>query len=141
MNDSVLLSDHVVHLADQLTAGPPGIGGLGITVSPRNDALWTARDRPELATGRLVSLFGYDATWDYQERHPTGDELVYVISGEVDLLVDAGDGERGVRLSAGCAGVVPAGGWHRLAVHEPCTVLFITPTPAQTEHRSMRGDR
>jgi hypothetical protein len=131
MNSPTRLIDHVVHLTD----------ALGITVSPLNDELWAARDRTELATGRLVSVFAYDATWDYQERHPTGDELVYLIAGEVDLLVDSGAGEHALRLSADCAGVVPAGGWHRLAVHEPCTVLFITPTPARTEHRPAIGGR
>jgi len=125
MNDALRMTDHVVHLADELDIG----------VSPRTDELWTARDQPELATGRLLSVFDYDCTWDYQERHPTGDELVYVIAGSVDLLVDTGGGERAVHLPSGFVGVVPAGGWHRLAVHEPSSVLFITPTPAQTEHR------
>ncbi len=131
MNDSSPLADHVVHLTDQL----------GIAVIPRDGELWNARDRTELATGRLLSVFSYAATWDYQERHPIGEELLYVIAGAVDLLVDCGAGERAVHLAAGDAGIVPAGGWHRLAVHEPCTVLFITPTPARTEHRSVIGDR
>jgi mannose-6-phosphate isomerase-like protein (cupin superfamily) len=131
MNDSISLADHVVHLTDQL----------GIGVIPLDEQLWAARDRSELTTGRILTIFGYDATWDYQERHPTGDELVYVITGLVDLLVDCGQGERAVRLSSGAAGVIPVGGWHRLAVHEPCTVLFITPTPACTEHRPMTSDR
>jgi uncharacterized cupin superfamily protein len=110
-------------------------------VIPLDDQLWAARDRTELATGRVLSVFCYDATWDYQERHVTGDEMVYVITGSVDLLVDCGHGERAVRLSAGAVGVVPAGGWHRLAVHAPCRVLFITPTPARTEHRPVIAGR
>jgi len=126
MNESMLMTDHVAHLTDQL----------GICLHPADAELWTSRDRPELVTGRLLSVFGYEDTWDYQERHVTGDELVFVITGAVDLLVDTGAGERSAHLPAGCAGVVPAGGWHRLAVHEPCSVLFITPTPAQTEHRA-----
>ena len=131
MNGSVHLTDHVVHLTEQL----------GITLCPRDDEFWASRDRIELATGRLVSVFSYDATWDYQERHPTGDELVYMLGGEADLLVDTGAGEHALRLTAGRAGVVPAGGWHRLAVHEPCTALFITPTPARTQHRPAIGAR
>jgi hypothetical protein len=130
MHDSLLMTDHVVHLTDEL----------GIGVTPLNDELWAARDRPELATGRLLSVFSYDETWDYQERHLTGDELAYVITGAVDLLVDTGGGERAAHLPAGFVGVVPTGAWHRLAVHEPCSVLFITPTPAQTEHRDVPVD-
>ena len=126
MNDALLMTDHVLHLAD----------GFGIGARPRNDELWAAREAAELTTGRLVSVFSYDETWEFQERHPTGDELAYVLAGEVDLLLDDSTGERGVRLAAGFAGVVPAGYWHRLAVHEPCTVFFITPVPAETEHRA-----
>jgi mannose-6-phosphate isomerase-like protein (cupin superfamily) len=125
MTDARKLIDDVVHLDE----------GLGMRVCARSDAFWAARARVELATGRLLSVFAYDQTWDYQERHPGGDELVYVTSGVVDVLIDLGDGERAVRLARGEACIVPTGGWHRVAVREPATLLFITPEPAATEHR------
>ena len=61
---------------------------------PVGDGYWARRDRPELSTGRVLTVFSYTATWDFQERHPTGDELAYVLEGEVDLLLDTGAGER-----------------------------------------------
>jgi mannose-6-phosphate isomerase-like protein (cupin superfamily) len=125
MTDARKLIDHVVHLDQRL----------GMQVCARSDSFWATRDRAEMATGRLLSVFAYDHTWDYQERHPGGDELVYVSSGVVDVLADAGEGERAMRLSLGEACIVPAGSWHRIAVHEPATLLFITPEPAATEHR------
>ena len=123
------LITHVVHLADDLD----------VRDCLADDAFWAGRDRPELAAGRLLSVFGYDRTWDYQELHPTGDELVYVLEGEVDLLLDRGAGERAQRLIRGRAGIVPAGSWHRVAVHAPATLLFVTPVPALTEHRVCRA--
>ncbi len=123
------LITHAVHLADEL----------GIQACPADDAFWADRDRPELAAGRLLSVFGYDRTWDFQELHPTGDELVCVLEGEVDLLLDRGEGERAQRLIRGRAGIVPAGSWHRVAVHAPATLLFVTPEPALTEHRACRA--
>jgi hypothetical protein len=59
-----------------------------------------------------------------------------VLNGDVDLLLDEGRGERAERLIAGRAGVIPAGSWHRIAIREPATLLFITPVPARTEHRA-----
>jgi hypothetical protein len=123
------LTTHVVHLADDL----------GIRACPADDAFRAGADRPELAAGRLVSVFGYDRTWDYQELHPTGDELVYVLDGEVDLLLDRGEGERAQRLIRGRVGIVPAGSWHRVAVRAPAVLLFVTPVPALTEHRACRA--
>ena len=93
------------------------------------------------ATGRLLSIFSYDSTWDYQERHPDGEELALVLDGEVDFLLDVGDGEQPVHLDRGEACVVPTGAWHRAAVAAPCTILFITPVPARTEHRPLHPSR
>ncbi len=123
------LTTHVVHLPD----------GLGIHARVADAAFWATADGSELATGRLVSVFSYDVTWDYQELHPTGDELVYVLEGDVELLLDRGEGERARQLARGRAAVIPAGCWHRVAVHARATLLFVTPVPATTEHRSCRA--
>ena len=123
------MTTHGMHLAE----------GLGMRAVALDDAFWADRDRGELASGRLLSQFSYAETWDFQERHPTGDELAYVLSGDVDLLLDDGQGERAERLVAGRAGVIPAGSWHRIAIREPATLLFITPVPARTEHRAYRA--
>jgi hypothetical protein len=110
--------------------------GLDMRVVAADPELWQRRDAPELAEGRLMSIFSYDSTWDYEERHPDGDELALVLEGAVDLLLGSGAGAKAVPLAAGEAGIVPAGSWHHLAVHQPSTILFITPVPARTEHRT-----
>ena len=53
--------------------------------------------------------------------------------------LDDGHGERPERLVAGRAAVIPAGSWHRIAIREPATLLFVTPVPASTEHRAFRA--
>lgn len=111
--------------------------GLDISVIAATPEFWQRKEAPELAEGRLVSIFDYDSAWDYQERHPDGDEVALVIDGEVDLLLDSGGGEHAVHLVAGEAGIVPAGDWHRLATQQLSTVLFITPVPARTQHRTL----
>jgi hypothetical protein len=98
------------------------------------DEFWSDRTRPEFRTGHIMSAFDYTRTWNYRERHPDGDELAILIGGHVDLLTDHGTGETTTPLRAGAGSIIPAGTWHRLRVHEPSTVLFITPVPARTEH-------
>jgi mannose-6-phosphate isomerase-like protein (cupin superfamily) len=128
MTQSIRLSsDLFLHLTDTLR----------MEVARSGTEYWDHRDRAELTTGRLVSVFTYETSWDYQERHPDGDELVLVLEGEVELLLDTGAGDTPVHLDRGSACVIPAGAWHRAAVHAPTTMLFVTPVPARTQHRPL----
>jgi mannose-6-phosphate isomerase-like protein (cupin superfamily) len=104
----------------------------------RNErSFWQPKDRPELTSGQVLSVFSYSKTWSYQERHPDGEELAIVLSGSIDVLLGDGDRETPVRLESGSGCVVPAGTWHRVAPRVTSTVLFITPVPARTEHRDV----
>lgn len=93
-------------------------------------------DSPELAHGRILSVFDYTTTWPYWERHPTGDELVYLLSGHVELHLGDEPQRRAVTLDVGEAAVVPAGTWHRALIHAPSRLLFVTPTPQRTQQRA-----
>jgi quercetin dioxygenase-like cupin family protein len=75
------------------------------------------------------------------ELHPDGDELLYLISGRVDVVLDDGDqetvgAETVTELAPGQAFVVPKGVWHRVVVHEPSRFVHITPGPASA-HRPL----
>ena len=48
--------------------------------------------------------------------HPAGEEVVYLLSGAIDLVLDGADGERIVPLRDGEAYIVPRGTWHRAVV-------------------------
>jgi mannose-6-phosphate isomerase-like protein (cupin superfamily) len=68
------------------------------------------------------------------ELHPDGDELLYVISGRVEVILDDGDEtavgtERVETLGPGEAFIVPKGTWHRVHVVEPSHFLHVTPGP------------
>jgi mannose-6-phosphate isomerase-like protein (cupin superfamily) len=73
---------------------------------------------------------------DVWERHPAGDEVLFLLSGAV--TVDQRDLAGGevvtTALPAGTCRVVPAGTWHRLSVEEPGDLLVIT-ARANTEHQ------
>ena len=43
--------------------------------------------------------------------HPEGDELLLLLSGAIDLILQTGDRERVVELRPGAACIVPRGVW------------------------------
>jgi mannose-6-phosphate isomerase-like protein (cupin superfamily) len=124
--------DAAIHLGADLD-----VSALALT-----SAFWThaPTDNPQLSQGRILCVSDYATTWPYWERHPAGDELVFLLSGNVELLLDDSHEQRAVRLGVGQAAVVPAGTWHRAALHAPSRMLFITPTPARTQHRPVVPD-
>lgn len=63
------------------------------------------------------------------ERHLDGDELLYLVAGRVELVLERPAGEERVVLSAGQAFVVPRGLWHRVLPRGEITLLYATPGP------------
>lgn len=72
------------------------------------------------------------------EMHPDGDELLYLISGRVDVIVEVDGAEQVVELAPGRGLVVPRGAWHRVALREPSQIVHITPGPGG-QHRPLRA--
>lgn len=59
------------------------------------------------------------------ERHLDSDELLYLISGRMQLQLDDSDKSTAeVSLSPGDAVIVPRGEWHRLIIDQPSRYLW-----------------
>ena len=108
-----------VHLKDGADAVPVAVGG---------DFWATIGSCTDLHNGRLVTLFHIQSTdeWVHWEMHPAGDEVVCLLSGAIDLILQEGEWERILELRSRAAGIIPRGVWHRAIVHTPSDVLFIT---------------
>ncbi len=60
------------------------------------------------------------------ERHLDGDELLFVTTGRLRLVLELEDGQREETvIGAGEAVFVPRGLWHHLEVDEPGTLMFM----------------
>jgi mannose-6-phosphate isomerase-like protein (cupin superfamily) len=94
------------------------------------------RHADDLDEGRIVSLFRFEEPWTSWEMHPAGDEIVYLLSGAVSLILEEEGGERSVELGARMAYRIPRGRWHRMRVRAPGEMLFIT-RGAGTRHRPL----
>ena len=84
-----------------------------LKVGPR---FWSTIDkRTDLGDGRLMGCTPQTKDWPIWERHPAGEEILVLLSGELEM-------------------VVPRNTWHRALVKRPGNLMFITPG-AGTEHR------
>jgi mannose-6-phosphate isomerase-like protein (cupin superfamily) len=63
------------------------------------------------------------------EMHPDGDEVLVMVSGSIDVVLELPDGTRTVRVGSGEAMVVPQGVWHLIRCVEPGHLVNITPGP------------
>ena len=109
--------------------------GPAMSPVPVDEKFWAEiHTRADIQDGRLVMLFHSAEDWGNWEKHPAGDELVYLLSGAVDLILEGPDGETVIELRDRAACIVPSGIWHRAIVHQPSNLLHIT-RGAGTEHR------
>jgi mannose-6-phosphate isomerase-like protein (cupin superfamily) len=95
-----------------------------IDVTP--DFWETIDERAELGEGRLVAEFEFAQDWAHWEMHPHGEEVLVLLAGAIELVLDHGGRESQVELIAGRTFVVPRGTWHRAVVRAPAKLLAIT---------------
>ena len=113
------------------------------TPLPVSDSFWEELGQgvhPELDHGRLLSAFTFAEPWTTWERHPAGEELVMLLSGQATLLLEEQGKVRTEELrAAGDYVLVPPNTWHTAHATVPTTLLFLTPG-AGTEHRAVAED-
>ena len=98
---------------------------------PVGDDFWqTLPTRTDLGAGRLVASFRFEEDWKVWEMHPAGDEVVCLLSGSIDVILERDGREEVIELRDRGACVVPAGvqrpgvcgGVGRSGVHAPPAV-------------------
>jgi quercetin dioxygenase-like cupin family protein len=114
-----------IHLTDGAAATPMAGGA---------DFWRTIGEKTELAEGRLIIKSYQSADWPHWEMHPAGDEVLYLASGELELILDMDGREHRVSFRAGETFIVPKGIWHRALVRVPGDLIGIT-RGWGTEHR------
>lgn len=130
MTGPLALETHPVHL---------GLGGKAGSQPAFTGIDWYEeygrRTTADGAEGRLVSMYSFTAPWDAWERHPSGDEVVLCVAGEIRLLQEREDGTAAViTLLPGEYAINPPGVWHTADVVDQATCVFIT-AGVGTEHR------
>lgn len=114
----------------------PDHAAVPVDVTP---TIWQELDqRFDGFKGRLlVASFHFDKDWPTWEIHPHGDEVVVLMSGSADMVLDEKGGPRVQSLVApGQYVIVPKGTWHTAKIASPTSMLFITPGEG-TENRAV----
>lgn len=122
-----------------------GDGG-GAAIIPVTPVFWEqlmsgeARDpdvrRVAEEGGWLVSAYHISGDMQSWEMHPEGDEILYMLSGAVDIVMEEQGATRTIELRAGTACLVPRGAWHRQIVRTPGELLALT-YGRGTQHRPL----
>ena len=113
-----------VHLADAL-AGKPAAD---LDSDPLEKIRAAGADLGSFDAGNItLGHFGGTSPW---ERHVDGDELFYVVDGEIGftLLHEQDEGRDEVVVPMGSIFVIPRGRWHRSIASEPVKVLTLRAT-------------
>ncbi|WP_394824532.1 hypothetical protein [Pendulispora albinea] len=93
-----------------------------------DERFWeTLGSRDDLLEGRLLGLMHLESDSDHCEMHPSGDEILILLSGAIDVIVHQPEGDVVTRLTGLGACIVPRGIWHRVLVRAPSEMIFVTP--------------
>ena len=98
-------------------------------------------ERHDLEHGRLMGSTDQSKDWDHWERHPAGDEILTLLSGEMIIVLETDGGEQRATIKPGETFIVPRGVWHRGIVKAPGRLMFVTPgagTDRSSRPRSCR---
>jgi mannose-6-phosphate isomerase-like protein (cupin superfamily) len=118
-----------VHLRDDQSAAD-------VEVTPTFWEELGGGERPRLDAGRLLMQLDFSEDWPTWEMHPAGDEVVFLVSGSADFILEVDGREQCVRLAApGDFVRVPRGVWHTARTSVPCSAVFVTPG-AGTQNRA-----
>lgn len=120
--------EHVVEPIDPTATFVHLLPDGGAEPIPATPGFWrdSATDRGlHRLIGAVDFLRGSDLHEHVLERHPGGDEVLLLASGELEVVVDGDDGGRRVVLHAGEACIVPRGAWHCLRMRRPGRLITI----------------
>jgi mannose-6-phosphate isomerase-like protein (cupin superfamily) len=93
-----------------------------------------AGKHPELEQGWLVGAYPMEADWPQWEMHPEGEEVLTLLTGEIEMIVEESGAQTTIVMKPGRTLVVPRGAWHRALVKTPGVTLGIT-WGRGTQHR------
>ncbi len=91
------------------------------------------------ADGWLVTQYDVDGTTGHEEMHPEGDELHYLVGGDLDFVLVHDDGSTSaITMRPGTMCNVPRGVWHRIEARAPSRGIALT-AGRGTRHRPVSG--
>jgi mannose-6-phosphate isomerase-like protein (cupin superfamily) len=104
MGNVIKNTDYYVELTNDYTANVIEGGAAFWSRSPEE----ISENHPHL----MIVQYEYTESWQTQEMHPYCDEIITLLSGEVEFVLDRDAGEERVPMHAGETLIIPKGVWH-----------------------------
>lgn len=122
---------------DPMNPTAPRIDSSFVVLDPNGNAstmsvtptFWDQLERQhgDFAGKVLISCYAFDKDWDNWELHPNGDEVIQLLSGEAELVLEIPGRTMRIHLPrSGSFAIVPRNTWHTVKVRKPSTLQFIT---------------
>jgi quercetin dioxygenase-like cupin family protein len=115
-----------VNQAHDVAALLAALPELDVTRATTDDQAIAAVRALDTLNGAMLGMVRFSGLTPW-ERHPGGDELLYVLDGEVEVTVLGDDRTVRATLRRGSTFGVPSGLWHRQHAQPSVALLFVTP--------------
>ncbi len=90
------------------------------------DEFWMSGDLDRIGESWLITEFQFTEDWKSWEMHPHGEEIVYLLSGKMDLILENNGEIQTIELRGKGSVVIPRNTWHTAKVFAPSNMLVIT---------------
>lgn len=84
----------------------------------------------------LITEFESTEDWQSWEMHPAGEEIVYLLRGAADLILEKDEVRKKIELRGKGLVIIPPETWHTAKIFEPSVFLIIT-LGKDTQHRQV----
>ncbi len=103
------------------------------------DQFWkTPRlNHDRIGTHWLFSEHYYANDWEEWKMHPAGDEIIYLLDGSIDVIIDQAKLTNTIKLRTNGVVTIPRQNWYTVKVYSPCHILNIS-RELNTKHRKIR---
>jgi mannose-6-phosphate isomerase-like protein (cupin superfamily) len=105
-----------------------------VTPLPVGPDFWETIETNPNVRGRLATVMAGEGDWPSWEVHPRGDEVLVLLEGELEMVLERNGEETRHPMRPGATLVVPAGTWHRAVAQRRVKMLFLT-WGEGTDHR------
>jgi len=107
----------------------PAIHTVGVSRNLEASLVPARSDPPVAVKGLTIGIATMSENSPHSgEMHPDGDEVLYLISGRVNVVFEE-EGFADVEMTPGEGLIVPQGVWHRVDILEPSQIVYATPGP------------
>ena len=91
-----------------------------------DEEFWSeGHTRGYLSSGRLMGVLKLDAGASHWEAHLDGDELLYLLSGSMDVVLGSEGQNKVISLTVLTSFIVPRATWHQTIARGPCTRALV----------------